>query len=904
MPVLPPSKDEFKYWSFISYSHKDKKWGDWLHRKLETFRVPQQLQVTDADEQTIPSRLFPIFRDREELPTSANLGNSIQSALSQSRSMIVICSPDAAKSRWVNEEILSFKRMGRAGRIFCLIVDGEPNASDDSKNASRECFPEAIRYEMNADGSLTDVRTEPIAADARDGLDGRQDAFLKLVAGVLGIGFDDLKRRDHQRQVRRLTFIGVAAGLMAVAMSGLSLIAWQSSREAESQRKIADANFRRAKSAVDRFFTQVSEEELFKVHGLQPLQQKLLEESLSYYEEFQKQRSDDPSMEADVAGALMRIGQIRTLIGDRDIAMSALEKAESKLDALLLSDPDNFDLRLQRADLHSTKAETYWDAESPMKALRELVTAEAQLNRLVKEHPEDVSTLVAWQNSLLNLGPYQRRSGKVDDARETYLRAIDGESLRVAGDDLRSLLFRAQAALNLGVILLEVDRDLESALTRFQQCDTITANALENGNAEQSNDFAVAKRTFEELLVNAKTYYAVALKGLGRTEEAAKQNELGLEIARYLYRRNPAVVGYQESVAILASNLAAGHDNLGYEGTLLLHEEAVEMARRLAINDPESRNFRFRLAGALNNMAIRQADSGEIRAARQSYQEAITTIESLIGQSGDQPEPNLTLQLINSRRNLGSAFMTGKEFAKADESYAVAEREMNEFLLRSEVAWNSELLSIQDAILEKRIQIASATGNTSAAKKAQASLSHRLQERLGFAGESTDRSVQERLALHRLQYRLASSLTEEEKNDDAKVAYLRVVESVSAIPLNSVTSMEKTLKAYAHANLGWFSILDRDFSEAVKQSRTALEMQDEDWIRTNLISALLLENQLSGAMSIFQAIPSSKAKLAFLKGMEKEFEQLLKIGIKMPLADEFLSSSATDANESLDDSKE
>ncbi|MDA7910066.1 hypothetical protein N9B44_00190, partial [bacterium] len=673
---------------------------------------------------------------------------------------------------------------------------------------------------------------------------------------------------------------------------------------AEAQRKIADANFRRAKSAVDRFFTEVSEEELFKAHGLQPLQQKLLEESLSYYEEFQKQRFDDPTMEADVAGALMRIGQIRTLIGDRDLAMSALEKAESKLEALLLSDPDNFDLRSQRADLHSTKAETYWEAESPMKALRELLTAEAELNRLVKEQPEDVSTLVAWQNSLMNLGPYQRRSGKVDDARETYLKAIDGESSRVAGNDLRSLLFRAQAALNLGVILLEVDRNLESALTRFQQCDTIAANVLENGKAEQSNDFAIAKRTFKEALVNSKTYQAVALVGLGRTEEAAKQNELGLEIARYLFRRNPAVVDYQESVAILAANLAASHDNVGYEGKLLLHEEAVEMARRLAINHPESQNFSFRLAQALNNIAICQADSGEIRAATQNYQEAITTIERLIGQSGDQQDPNLKLQLINSHRNLGFAFMTGKEFAQADESYAVAEREMDELILRIEPVWNSELLSIQDAILEKRIQIANATGNASAANKAQGSLSRRLQERLDSAGESIDRSVQERIALHRLQYQLALSLTEEDKNDDAKGAYLQVVELVSAIPSSSVTSMEKTLKAYAHGNLGWFAILDRDFGEAVKQSRIALEMQDEDWIRTNLISALLLENQLSEAISIVRVIPSSKAKLAFLKGMEKEFEQLLKIGIEMPLADKFLSASATDANESLDGSKE
>ena len=50
-------------------------------------------------------------------------------ALAESASLLVVCSPSAALSRWVNEEVLAFKRLGRSERIFCLIVAGEPNAS-------------------------------------------------------------------------------------------------------------------------------------------------------------------------------------------------------------------------------------------------------------------------------------------------------------------------------------------------------------------------------------------------------------------------------------------------------------------------------------------------------------------------------------------------------------------------------------------------------------------------------------------------------------------------------------------------------------------------------------------------------------------------------------------------------
>ena len=35
---MPNSSGEpFKYWAFISYSHHDRKWGDWLHKALETY---------------------------------------------------------------------------------------------------------------------------------------------------------------------------------------------------------------------------------------------------------------------------------------------------------------------------------------------------------------------------------------------------------------------------------------------------------------------------------------------------------------------------------------------------------------------------------------------------------------------------------------------------------------------------------------------------------------------------------------------------------------------------------------------------------------------------------------------------------------------------------------------------
>ena len=76
-PIVDP-----KYWAFISYSHQDRAWAEWLHKAVETYRVPRRLVGRPSRNGPTPSRLFPVFRDRDELPGSADLGRNIDEACS------------------------------------------------------------------------------------------------------------------------------------------------------------------------------------------------------------------------------------------------------------------------------------------------------------------------------------------------------------------------------------------------------------------------------------------------------------------------------------------------------------------------------------------------------------------------------------------------------------------------------------------------------------------------------------------------------------------------------------------------------------------------------------------------------------------------------------------------------
>lgn len=252
MPKRDPSEIQApRYWAFISYSQRDKKWSDWLRRSIENYRVPRRLVGRGSRDGAVPRRLFPVFRDREELPTSADLGSNIEEALRASRYLIVVCSPNGAASRWVNEEIRAFKAMDREDRVLAIIIDGEPNASEKPDSGVPECFPEAIRYRIGADGRLTPERTEPIAADVRPEKDGRDNARLKILAGLLGVGFDELRQRERARRRRRMSLVATAATVMVAALAGTWYLQ-ERAKKRDVDRQLASKFEERAKGLAEK----------------------------------------------------------------------------------------------------------------------------------------------------------------------------------------------------------------------------------------------------------------------------------------------------------------------------------------------------------------------------------------------------------------------------------------------------------------------------------------------------------------------------------------------------------------------------------------------------------------------------------------------------------------------------
>lgn len=191
----------FTYKAFISYCHHDEKWAAWLHRALESYRIPRKLKGVVTDRGEVPARVRPVFRDRDELTSAADLADTVKQALEGAENLVVLCSPAAAASRWVNEEIRQFASLGREDRIFCMIVDGDPAGT----GPDTACFPPAL-----AEIGMH----EPLAADVRPWADGKRLSRLKLIAGMLGLPLDQLRRRDLQKRQKTWAMAAVAMVLV------------------------------------------------------------------------------------------------------------------------------------------------------------------------------------------------------------------------------------------------------------------------------------------------------------------------------------------------------------------------------------------------------------------------------------------------------------------------------------------------------------------------------------------------------------------------------------------------------------------------------------------------------------------------------------------------------------------
>jgi len=479
------SADGPRYFAFISYSHQDELWARWLHKALETYRVPSRLVGTRTACGAVPPRLLPIFRDRDELASATDLSRQVNAALEHSANLIVICSPQAATSRWVNEEVLAFKRFGNAERIFCLIVGGEPNASDLPGRESEECFAPALRFHLGADGQPTKQRTEPIAADARTGKDGKSNARLKLIAGVLGVGFDTLKQRELQRRNRRLAALTTAALILLAITTTLAITALIARNDAE----------RRQKQAEDLvgFMLGDLNDKLREVERLDILQA-VADKAMAYFASLPTKDVTDAAL-AERVEALQKIGSVRQSQGQGPAALEAYRAGSALAEELLQRSPGSVARQADYANTLSWVGNVYWYQGDLQRALQNFQAAGELLRNASAERPDDTDLAYKLSFALTNTGRVLESRGEFAAAKP-YYESVQKIFERLQAKEPSKATWQSElgdAFNNLGKLALEQGQ-LDQAIAAYRADQRIKKALFEadRGNHHQQEYLAIS----------------------------------------------------------------------------------------------------------------------------------------------------------------------------------------------------------------------------------------------------------------------------------------------------------------------------------------------------------------------------------------------------------------------------
>lgn len=663
------------YFAFLSYSHGDSEDADWLHEELERFRVPSILRGRVTANGVVPKRLTPIFRDQHDLAAADDLNEEICEALEASRCLLVLCSPAAARSKWINLEIETFKRIHPEGCIIAAVIAGEPLASDIPGREAEECFPPALVAKYNRRGRPTGKKTEPLAADLREGKGGRRIGFLKIVAGMLGVGLDELVQRETARRHRQMAYVAAASLAGMAVTSTLAVTAIQARDSAREQRRQAEGLVEfmlgdlRAKlepigrlDALDgvgsRVLAYYSKQDTSDLNDAALLQRSqalnlmaevaynrgnmaeaegLYRQALAGTTEAVRRSPNDPDRIFELAQNVFWLGEIARFAGRHDEAFADYSEYKRLGDRLVAMQPDNLKWRMEalygKEDVgialynrrrYAEAAQAFSSAIGPMQGL---VAIDPNNETYQSEFPK----LYAW------LAEAERALGNLDEAinaRQKQIALLNAAIARGSSDvDFRAQLIIAHQGL---ANLFLTHGTPDQALREFRAAVA---------QAQQLMPIEPTNKLWKSYAAGAQLELSRALLQQGHAAEAAQEAQNGCGLVAQIRGRNPVTPRLTSCLRMRARLAMESGD---YARATALATQALASARSDQNEDPVVTQFGivygYQLLGD-----VRQR-SGDSSGANDAWSKALAALpKGVVERPSDMDEHALILERLGRR---------------------------------------------------------------------------------------------------------------------------------------------------------------------------------------------------------------------------------------------------------------
>jgi tetratricopeptide (TPR) repeat protein len=361
------------YDAFISYSHaKDKPIAAALQSVIQKLGKPWYKR-----------RGLRVFRDDTSLSATPQLWPSIEQALSQSRYLLLLSSPESAASPWVGKEVEYWLANKSTDTLLIGVTDGTldwDETAGDFKWTRNTPLPSVLKGRFPAEPKWVDLSAY------RDGADPRNARFIELgadfAAAIHGMPKEDLLSQEVRQQRRALSLTVSAAALLLVLAVGAVTAGIIAKVEAER----AERNFAAAKSTVDGLIFQIAQ-------------------------------------------GLRNVEGIRVESLDK-----ILDQARKTVERLTESNPSNPALLRSKAVMLDEFAKTYLSAGNLAAALKSAEESHAILSHLAETGDADKDAERNLSVSVLRIGDVKRAQGDSKAALAAYDEALALDRKRAEAD--------------------------------------------------------------------------------------------------------------------------------------------------------------------------------------------------------------------------------------------------------------------------------------------------------------------------------------------------------------------------------------------------------------------------------------------------------------------------------------
>jgi serine/threonine-protein kinase len=444
---------------------------------------------------------------------------------------------------------------------------------------------------------------------------------------------------------RRPAVASLLAGLVVAVVAGFTAVTWQW-RAAVAARDEARRTLRMANDAVNTYFTQVSEEQLLNVPGMQPLRKKLLEQAIPYYKKFVERKNNDPSMRFELASAYFRWGDIASQLDANDDAESNLKMAIAQFQDLLRSEPGNIEVGIGLARAHQALAQQWIYHGGPESGRQEADQAIAAWQAVLATRPRDVESRRRIGRCYNLQGVSWGQAGDMKKALPFLKRAVESlvDAVKDTPDDIEAKMQLAAAYNNLGLAL-----QMDGWLVESEQALRRQAALVEPLAVGNPSGLALRLNLGRSSCNLGKTQFFI---GAIRMADASLTE--ACRLLRKLVQENPGIPEYRYFLGDAARHLGKLHAAQGRTALAkqALQEGLVNDQELLHLN-PNYKDARLRPTFYCSDLAFVEAERGESLEAANRIDEA----QSALTQMVDHDPNNMELQSPLFEAQLVSLFL-------------------------------------------------------------------------------------------------------------------------------------------------------------------------------------------------------------------------------------------------------